>query len=266
MYHGHDLLLFATEDFDPDRLVTTKHGASKSIPIMMYRQIRTFKTELDRHVLDLSVFSPVIVPEVPLRGMRAVTPLRTSFSEQSSTGTFFEQLRASREGFHRLVYSKSEPDRQSTVLLPHDRNLILEDDLLLRMRELVAPFPAGSYRVITSSLYGRIEERAPTLERVTVTRRIVPDQVTAFGVSPVIEFAVLFPVSKRRLRVSVLGNGGKQILGWKRDGVAGTGGKKEEATLLTSTRTTAWNLRGPAGEKVRKRLELPKDLVVPESK
>lgn len=260
--HGYDVLIFVTEDFDPLRQVKVEQKTDTSMPVMKLNHVRRFQTGVYDYAIMLSVFSPLAVSDFPKDGARAVTPLKTSLSASEWCGNYYEQINARSDGFHRIFHSYFESESDGETHMPYHRDLIFEDDLLIRMRELVSSFPAGDYRLINSSMYSRLQGFESKVVNVAVTRSILPDQSTPFGIAPVIQYTVSFPDTRRTLAVDVLGKGGKQILGWKRtfpvDGINQT----ETATLHVSQRMPYWKLQGDTGKEARQQLGLPDTFAV----
>ena len=248
---GYDVLIFVTEDFDSQRQVKTDHRRASTVPVLKLNHARRFQTGVYDYAMMLSVFYPVNV----LLKSELLAPLKSTLAVTEWCGNYFEQLNRQGSVVTRLYrsYFESEGDGQESI--GYSRDTLFEDDLLIRIRELTQPFSAGTYPIITSSFYGRLQQFTPARKVTRVERSVMPAQDTVFGKHSVIRYRI--QIGERSFTGDVLDAEGRQVLRWERKFKIDTTEYVERAGLLKTERIPYWQLQGAAGKNTRSKLLLP---------
>lgn len=253
---GYDALIFVTEDFDSRRQVKTDSKQASTVPVLKLNHVRRFQTGVYDYAMMLSVFYPVNV----LLKSELVAPLKSTLAVTEWCGNYFEQLNRQGSVVTRLhrSYFESEGDGQESI--GYSRGTLFEDDLLIRIRELTQPFSAGTYPIITSSFYGRLQQFIPARTSARVERSVMPAQDTVFGKHSVIRYRI--QIDERSFTADVLDAEGRQVLRWQRTFKIDTTEYVERARLLKTERMPYWQLQGATGKTARSKLLIPE--IVPE--
>ena len=149
---GDAVLIYVTEEMNPELQVKADHPTKTSIPILKLNFMRKFYTGIYPYSIMTSVFSPIDIENQPF-------PLKTTFSAQEWCGQVFMQMNLKGEKFHvqSRSYFESESDQNSVI-----EKELTEDGLWTLIRIAPQKLPTGSFRLIPGSTYTRLLHKPMT--------------------------------------------------------------------------------------------------------
>ncbi len=237
---GSAVLIFVTEDLDRGTQVKLDAPPARpedAVKVLKLNAARDFETGIYAYHTLQSVFTPVRLHEDP-------ATLKVSTSSQEWCGHVYQQLNREENGFRSTLHSYFQGEADAVDAVP---DVLLEDEVLNRIRLAPETLPTGSFEALPSTLDLRLlhepvrpvpaEARFEPGERVSRYVLTYPGR----GVEWRVEYTTAFP---------------REILGWEKE--LRQGGR----TLTTRARRRAverlpyWRLNGVSDSTYRRALGL----------
>lgn len=240
---GRELLIFVTEDFDPERQVKREVESPTGAALKVLKLIRRrrFQTGVYSYQLMTSVFSPLTGWKLAGMNRPAIVPIKVTFSATEWCGMVYQQFNSHPQGFRELLHSYFEREGDREVLHSYQQNSFLEDNLFIRVRELTHPFPDGSYRVLSSAMYSRLSHQPVDWGEATVKKSKEVEAVT-IGTEEIYASMFSVVVPDRTYKIWVESKGQKRIVKWQVKHLRDLGvDSVETAVLVTSLRSSYWD-------------------------
>ena len=243
---AQETVIFVTEDFDGKSQVKIDREVpqERKIPVMKLHRIRNFQTGAYPYNMTLSAFSPLRKWALEGQEFPLLTPIKVAFSSTEWCGVFYQQLNSSSAGYVDQMHSYFDGEVDKQVVHPLSKRAIFEDDLLVRARELIVSFPAGSYQMLASPMYARLGKDSVKWIPVQVERELLAEPLeTPLGKSKAVQYRV---VSEHRTHtIWVEDSGARRVLKW---GVDFGDEQVEQATIQESRRFAYWKLQSNADQ------------------
>ena len=179
---GETVLTYLARDFSTFSQV---EGGSEIPPqervrVVRLNLLRNLKGEDSDRSIMLTVFAPLTPWSSAGVKFPQITPIKAAFSSQTLGGIHYQQINATSKGYRWLEHSYLPGSGDSFRDIPLREYSVFEDDLLIRTRELISPFPSGVYSMLTSLLYP-----LPALARVDwvkaeVEKQLKPEKLESF--------------------------------------------------------------------------------------
>lgn len=139
---GHEVMIFVPESMDMRYRVKPDH--EKRVPkdqlthVMKLNRSLYFNTGIYNYSVQTSVFSSLYAKD----WYKAEKPLKISLGAIEWCGNFFGQIHTYKDRYKWDMRSYFDSERDKTELVTHNAKqpLIYEDNLLIRIRELVKPW------------------------------------------------------------------------------------------------------------------------------
>lgn len=177
-----------------------------------------------------TLFSPLLPWTRGGSHLPAILPFSILVQSEIDSAATSRLLLARREGFVLTGFDSARPAEEERREIPFETRMISEDDLALRVRELVAPFPGGDYLMLPSLASGEQAAWQRVFVRRVVARRKVRDETTDVALYSVRS-------DSREIRYTVEEHPPKRVIGWQiYDSQAKV--PSEEGTLLAHWRGT----------------------------
>ena len=238
MRTGKAIVMFVTEDFDPDALVKDEDGRGPSVGILKMNQIRRFTTGIYDYSMMLSTFTR------RRPGDSGPRTLKTTTSVQDWCGHAWLQLDAEGSDYRFTGHSYFERENQESGEI--DGDVLLEDELLTRLRLGPDALPTGEVTAVPSSFDSRLGHRPLRAERAMAVRQAAEDGVMTYTLA--------FVKLGREVTVRYEAAFPHKILGWEeRIGDRVTA----RATLQASRMEAYWSRNREADTPLRAPLGLP---------
>ena len=255
------VLVFVTEDLGKQSQVKVDRVGPEKVKVLKLNHSRRFVTGIYDYAMMLSVFSPLEVWSFGNEEYPAVTPVKISLSSTEWCGNYYQQLNTRDKGYQIETHSYFDGEADANTKLTVGPELITEDDLFIRVREILAPFPAGEYEMLSSALFSRFSHES--LKKVN--SRIIRNKLNAklkteIGTFSVIQYKV--ETSQREYLIWVENSGERRILKWQIKFLSGEKGLVENAEILASFRTQYWSQNSVDHENLRAKLKLPTQSIV----
>ncbi len=251
--NGRRIMVFVTE---PMRLSTNikpdvKLPDEEKIDVIKLNDLRKFTTGIYEYSVMTSVFASVdeSKEDIPLMGT-----MKTSFTSQEWCGTVFERMVRNDETYDGVLYSYFESEGETTYVFPHNKNAESEDNLWLIVRELkgeiLKPGDSKELPVVLSS-WTRRKRHEPPRVATAVLKKGGPQKVsTAIGKMDAHTFT--WDIDGNVTTVVVEKAYPHRILSFEEpDGSRGE--------IIASRRETYWEQTKNKHQKLRKKLELPRE-------
>ena len=249
---GYGVLIFVTEDMNRGSLIKVETAATPPedrVYVLKLNNVLKFNTGIYDYSVMTSVFSAVA-------GLQQKEPMelcKITLTGQEWCGHVFEEVLAKPGQFAGRLFSYFEAEGTQSYALPRLEQVVSEDHLLIRIRELVGPvMSAGEERKV---------DLLPALWqfRIRHEKRALAKALLRKGHAEVIAHA---DTSLMAIPWSWTLDSGRQTTAWVeeayphriirwKDSDGGTG------ELLQSTREPYWRLNSNADEIFRQRLEIP---------
>ncbi len=216
-YMAYDFLIFGTENFEIAPQPVTKENLPKEdrLPVLKLTQLRKESSEQKKFDLERSVYSPIVVWDQDGWHYRAVSPIKTTLTLKSGQQSWNQEMRLSGGNYILNNEDSSVIDKSESRSIPTEEYMFTEEDLLIRVRELNAVFPAGEYVMLLSPLVASTINDNIEPVMVNVTRTVQDDyQKAKAGQMPSLRFMV---VGKGvEISIEVENEGARRILAWER--------------------------------------------------
>lgn len=144
-------LIYVTEPFNTDKQVKSDHyetGSPAITNVLKLNRVKDFQTGIYDYNLMTSVFSATAPFKIYGESFKPGQTVKVGFSGQEWCGLVHHQLNLRKNGYQSSLYSYFESEGDHTELIKSDQPLIPADDLFIRVRELIRPFPEGSYNIL----------------------------------------------------------------------------------------------------------------------
>ena len=261
---GSTVLIYVTEDLGKQSQVKVDRPLAKGqkVKVLKLNQTRRFVTGIYDYAVMLSVFSPLSAWEIGGQSYPVATPIKLSMSSSEWCGNFYQQINARPEGYINQVHSYFDGEGDSLSTLAADSSLIFEDNLLVRVRELLQPFTGGAYQMLSSTLYSRFSHEAIKKVTAEIKREVLTNKVsTVLGDLPAVLYSVKTP--QRAYKIWVENQHARRILKWHVKFLTGEKGLTERATLLSSFRSQYWTENHLKNKNLRAKLKLSSNSIIP---
>lgn len=185
LHDGEAVLIYVTEEFDAEAQVKWDHGdRTHVVPILKLNAYRRFYTGVYPYTIMTSVFMPVAPSALALKVTMVV---------QEWCGTAFSQLNLRDGGYQGQLFSYFQSEGDQQFELPEGW---LEDALWTQLRRDPEGLPTGSFPLVPSLVYLRLNHREATALGATAT---LSDPQPAEGVdgwdTPVRHYSVRYDAS-----------------------------------------------------------------------
>lgn len=256
---GYSVLIFVTEDISKETQVKVdrKLTAGSKVKVMKLNHIKKFRTGIYDYSIMESVFSPLFVWKFKGRGMKAVTPIKTAYSSQEWCGIYYEQINSTPTSFIWKQHSYFDGEADTVRTLQREPYSIFESDLLIRTRELTAPFPSGEYTLLPSSLYSRIDGGRVEWTKAEV-RRSPSLVLVKSSLGKIKARTFVIDTERRKHTIWVEGQFPKRIIRW--EVLFKESGMKEISEIAGSFRGDYWNMKSADKAYLRKKVGVPVDI------
>ncbi len=169
--NGHAVMIWVIEPFSRAKHVKSDHpeapGADAPV-VMKLNHVRKFQTGIYDYSLMTSVFSPVVIGATDLA---AQTPLKVSFTSQEWCGNVFQQVTRTGSELDTRWFSYFESEGDGAQKLSTSTDLVFDDEIWIRVRELSGgPFAAGQYKLLPSLASVRLGHAAMVPGTLAVKR------------------------------------------------------------------------------------------------
>ena len=248
---GHAVLVFVTEDVHADTRIKVESPetpeADRVYVLKLNRMLR-FTTGIYDYSMMTSVFSAV----EPLGGSPPFAPLRVTFTAQEWCGHVFEEVQVRGGALRGELFSYFERPGRRSWRLDRPPEFVIEDNLLIRVRELAGPMMAEGESRQVMLLPGLWEMRLRDRPRELVEAVLGKGRREPVEVQGRRREAVPWTWSygQRRKTVWVDAEYPHRILRWSDS--SGASGE-----LLASMRRPYWNLQALEDESLRAELGIP---------
>ncbi len=231
--HGQSLLIFVTEDMDPERQVKIEGDEEPPPPkinVLKRNSLLRFTTGIYDYSLMNSVFTPISLQE-------RLPALKDNMTAQDWCGQSFLQVnrRGERYFYRQFSYFGSQGDKEQKIT----EKVVLEDDLFNWLRLSPNLLPEGEYNFLPGLFYLYLTHEKPKPHAARLTYRsgeAAPQCVIEYlhlNRTLIIDFEADFP---------------HHILGWTE--------KDDQKVLLKAERkeslqTPYWSQNAPQFESLR---------------
>lgn len=233
---GHAVLVFVTEDFNPEKQVKADQYSKTNTPVLKLNGTKTFNTGIYPYSIMQSTFYPV---------SNTQHAIKLSCSVQEWCGHVYTQLNT-RDQFEIMSHSYFESEADQAFALD---KTILENELWTQLRLNPSSLPTGKLRIIPSMEYIRlkhIELKAYNAE-ASISEGI---------------YTINYPELDRTLTIRFNSQFPYDILGWEETYKDGYGANAKtlttKATPLKTIKSAYWTKNSNADEGLRETLQLDK--------
>jgi hypothetical protein len=230
VHPGEAVLIFVTEDFRSDIHVKSEGGNKGSaVSSLKMNAIRRFPTGLYDYSIMTSVFTPV-------EGEEKRT-MKVSMSSQDWCGQSFMQLNLEKDQYEVQLrsYFESEGDQNFEVAA-----VILEDELLNRIRIQPDALPEGNFSILPSAFISRLMHLP--YEAVPAIGKAEGYSGSEFEGENLRLYQVEMPSLRRNLKIVFENQSPYRIVGWLDSYPSAFDGKirSTKAVLDHSIQTAYW--------------------------
>lgn len=263
---GHAVMVWVTEPFSRAKAVkldAPQERPGDAMRVMKLNHLRHFKTGVYTYDLMTSVFSPVDFAPDAKHLDRA--PRKVAFSSQEWCGTVFHQLVRQDGGWRSTWNSYFESEGDGQAVIAERPDLVLDDELWWRLRELTAPFAPGEYAYSPSLAAVRLSHAEAVEGTLQVSRRAKAEKLKVpAGSFDVVRWELAMRWGKdgterQRRTVWVEAAWPRRIIAWEGE-APGFGGKNEPGVergeLTGSFRDAYWKHNRLQDESLRRKLGL----------
>ena len=189
IHEGDAVLVFVTEEINPDLQVKADDPGPQNVPILKLNAVRKFFTGVYPYSIMTSIFSPVDMQKYPL-------PLKINSSTQEWCGQVYTQMNLIEDEYRVRMHSyfEKEGDRDFKI-----KNYVPEDAIWAMMRIAPNSLPRGEFFMIPGTVYVRLAHR-PLMPQKAVASLDTVDGKSLEGNS-LVRYEVDFPAEQRTLRI-----------------------------------------------------------------
>ena len=215
---AEQVIVFVTEDVskskqvkldDPDR------ANSDRVPVLKMNSIRRFETGIYDYSLMQSVFTPI----------SGMATLKTSTTVQDWCGQVFMQMNLGAKGYRARIFSYFESEGDLDVELPF---VLLEDDLLTRIRLNPYSIETGKTKMLPSAIYARLRHKPLTAQDADI--QVVRGEKSA-------SLSLSYLTIARTVKINFETNFPYKILSWEE---TNDGKLASKGVLKASRRSAYW--------------------------
>lgn len=223
MRDGDAVLIFVTEDFLRDAQIKKEFGDDPADSVLKLNYTKKFLTGIYPYSIMMSVFTKAdqAAPSTP----------KVSFSSQEWCGHMYMQLNRTQKGYDALMHSYFQAEGDSNFTLP---DVLLEDEIMTRIRVNPASLPTGNLQAVPSSEYVRLRHKPMEAQAATATMNLITDET--FGEDELAVYRLAFKESGRELAVYFESQWPYKIAGWR---------EKASADGLTTTAVATNRIMSP---------------------
>lgn len=168
---GEAVMIWVVEPFSRKKAVKVDDPAKapegEVVQVMKLNHLRDIQTGIYPYHLMTSVFLPTTPGQ---GGANPQGPLKIAFSSQEWCGTVFHRLVRSGDGWRSTWHSSFEQESDGTATFASSDDLLFDDELWWRVRELVQPLRAGTYRYLPGLAAARLSHVQMVTGQVGVIR------------------------------------------------------------------------------------------------
>lgn len=220
IHKGKAVLIYVTEEFNPDKQVKADNSNAANIPILKLNSTKKFNTGIYPYSTMTSTFAPLLENE---------HATKVTFSMQEWCGHVFTQLNNTSD-FEIQSYSYFESESDQKFNLP---KAILENELWTQIRINPEALPIGKLDIIPSFEYSRMRHK--TLKAYTANAILEKE-------GNIQKYSISYPDLHRTLTIRFNANFPYDIIGWEENFVSGFGSNSK---VLTTTATKVKQLKTP---------------------
>ncbi|WP_430412761.1 septum formation inhibitor Maf [Kordia sp.] len=238
IHKGTSVLIYVTEDFNPEKQVKADQKRANNVPILKLNSTKKFYTGIYPYSIMTSTFFPVD------NNKHAI---KVTSSMQEWCGHIFTQLN-NRAKFEVQSYSyfESESDQEFSI-----DKAILEDELWTKLRIDPSKLPIGTHQIVPA--FETLRMKHISLETYEATATLTTTNATSI-------YTLNYPKLNRKLEISFNSSFPYDILGWTETSTSGYGTNAKtlttKATKIKQLKTPYWSKNSVKDSILRKELGL----------
>ncbi len=238
IHKGTAVLVYVTEDFNPDKQVKADQQRANNIPILKLNATKKFFTGIYPYSVMTSTFYPVA------NNQHAI---KVTSSMQEWCGHVFTQLN-NREKFdvHSYSYFERESDQKFSV-----DKVILENELWTKLRMNPTQLPVGEQQIVPAFA---------TIHMKHVPLKAYKAMATLNASGEMYTYSLVYPTLNRKLDINFNKSFPYDILGWTETLTRGHGSSAKalttNATRIKQLKSAYWSKNSVKDSILRKKLEL----------
>lgn len=212
IHKGKSVLIYVTEDFNPEKQVKADQRSAKNIPVLKLNSTKKFYTGIYPYSVMTSTFFPV---------GNNKHAIKVTSSMQEWCGHIFTQLN-NREQFEVQSYSyfESESDQKFSI-----EKAILEDELWTKLRIDPTQLPTGTQQIVPAFEVLRMKHIPLKTYEANAT-------LTASGETST--YTLDYPKLNRKLSINFNTSFPYDIVGWTETSTSGYGSNAKNLTTKAS--------------------------------
>lgn len=238
IHKGKSVLIYVTEDFNPEKQVKADQQRANNIPVLKLNSTKKFYTGIYPYSVMTSTFYPVT------NNKHAI---KVTASMQEWCGHIFSQLNnRAKFDIQSFSYFESESDQEFSI-----NKAILEDELWTKLRIDPSQLPTGTQQIIPAFEVLRMKHIPLKTYEATAT-------LTTSGTTSTYELS--YPKLNRKLVINFNTSFPHDILGWTETSASGFGNNAKtlttKATKIKQLKTPYWSKNSVKDSILRKNLGL----------
>jgi hypothetical protein len=238
IHKGKSVLIYVTEDFNPEKQVKADQRRANNVPILKLNSTKKFYTGIYPYSVMTSAFFPVA------NNQHAI---KVTSSMQEWCGHVYTQLN-NRDTFELQSYSyfESESDKKFAI-----DKAILEDELWTKLRIDPAQLPTGTQQIVPAFEVLRMRH-IPLKTYETVATLTTSREISTYTLD--------YTKLNRKLSINFNASFPYDILGWTETSTSGYGSNAKtlttKASKIKQLRTAYWSQNSVKDSIFRKELGL----------
>ncbi|MCH2194782.1 septum formation inhibitor Maf [Kordia sp.] len=238
IHKGKAVLVYVTEDFNPEKQVKADQRRDNNVPILKLNATKKFYTGVYPYSVMTSTFYPVA------NNQHAI---KVTSSMQEWCGHVFTQLN-NRDIFDVESYSYFESESDQKFSLD---KVILEDELWTQLRINPSQLPVGSQQIVPAF---------ETLRMKHIPLKTYEATATLTNSDSISTYTINYPKLNRKLEISFNSSFPYDILGWTETASSGFGNSAKimvtKATKIKQLKSPYWSKNSVKDSVLRKKLAL----------
>jgi len=238
IHKGKAVLIYVTEDFNPEKQVKADQQRSNNVPILKLNSTKKFYTGIYPYSVMTSTFYPI---------SNNKHAIKVTSSMQEWCGHIFTQLN-NRKQFEVQSYSYFESESDQEFILD---KAILEDELWTKLRIDPSQLPTGIQQIVPA--FEVLRMKHIPLKTYEATATLTTSKTTS-------TYTLSYPKLNRKLAINFNTSFPYDILGWTEISKSGygTNAKKltTKATKIRQLKTPYWSKNSIKDSILRKKLGL----------
>ena len=224
IHSGDAILVFVTEEINPEIQVKADYSGPNNVPILKLNAVRKFFTGIYPYSIMTSIFTPVDVHQYPL-------PLKITASTQEWCGHVYTQMNLSDDVYRVRMHSYFEKENDQDFKIKND---VPEDAIWTMIRIAPRGLPQGEFFMIPGAVYARLAHRPLRPQRAVALLTAISEK--SLEGSPMVRYEIDFPDEQRTLRIFFEKNFPYRIQKWE-ESYRGLTGNKAKVMTTRATRT-----------------------------